>query len=1184
MDIEGAGTFARLSIRTEVECDDGETGDGELVPVNIGSPLWIGDRVYFTSDSCTAGCGNVFSTEVSAALAMSAAADSTGAKVAVELQQHTHHNDYYARHLASDGRTLVYSCGADVWALDVSQPDGAPPARVEFEFPGAFLELTEWYLDQEEVAESLSPRNIGIHPDRTHLAICVQGNVVELPAHKGPAIALQSERQVDKFVYLPDGRIMSVEMPSGDDLQGADSIVRLHTTPHAAAAAAALASKYKSGSSKAAVAGGAGAGSSSRTVEVLWGKHVPPKQKRGGAGRTERAKSGDVANLGIVNEMVAADGDEPRVALTNHRLELLIIDPRKSGAKWQCQVADTAPHESGIIDLGWSPCGRWLAYTKGTSHATSVICICDTDASSLPCREVTNGRFMDHSPAFDPDGNYLYFISARHFHQPVEDVVDTNYVTVDAEKIYALGLRATTLPPQFVTPALPGDELMSDSESESDSDDDNDESDCDVDDDDNSGDDGDDGRKRNKGKRHGSGGARSRVRRSSSSSSSSKGGGGGGKGGNGDDDRDDETTIQIDWPRLSSRLTCLAMPLGQYAQVIPLEGNCIMYLKCLSDEQTRAVLAAASDGGGDGGGGGGDEDDPNLATLIRFDAKTSKSSVLAENVVGEVVMSMDGLAMSLLVFEGEGECSLLFCTAGKKPHVEDEDDYDDEDDGGDPDPEGNSEVDLDRVTMRINPIERWGWVLDDAWRQFRGHFFDPNLSGIDWNTKRELYRALLPRVSCRYEFDVLLHEMLTELRASHTDEWGGADLSNPNPHLDDDRLGDLGVDVHWDTAEAGYIIDHIVVGDMWDLERRGSFTGQLGAEVSAGDAIVAVNHKPFSARWSLADALANTAGKEVLVAIRKGDPSRGGSRSNSGSGSGSGGGGGGGGGSKSKSSGRSSRSKSSSSEPVERGAGVGGKKAHAAGEDEGGKEAKKKKKKKKKAKKESGKGGRKPPADAVVVVVRVTVRDQETVQWARYRDWALENQRTVHAASDGAIGYIHTPDLEASGLGFFLREYMVESAKEALVIDLRWNEGGHVTELLIPRLAVSAIGHDVPRWGKLERFPTHAAPPSIVLLVDENSCSDADTFAYAIKVLKLGVVVGHRTWGGVTTMHSARLVDGSEISLPSTRWVPSATDAPQLENRGVQPDIEVEYPPHAYADGTDPQLARAVEEAQQMIA
>lgn len=206
-------------------------------------------------------------------------------------------------------------------------------------------------------------------------------------------------------------------MADGDDLKDTDAVVRLHANPHAAAATPLRApSTSKRGGSKSAAAPPKAA----RTLDVLWGKRV-------GIGKgKDRGKTGDAANLGIVNAMLACapalDGDVPRVALTNHRLELLLMEPRKSGSKWQCQVADTAPHESGFTGLAWSPCGRWLAYIKGTSHATSVVCICDTEASSLPCREVTCGRFLDHTPSFDPEGNYLYFISARHFHQPVEDV------------------------------------------------------------------------------------------------------------------------------------------------------------------------------------------------------------------------------------------------------------------------------------------------------------------------------------------------------------------------------------------------------------------------------------------------------------------------------------------------------------------------------------------------------------------------------------------------------------------------------------------------------------------------------------------------------------------------------------------------------------------------------------------
>jgi hypothetical protein len=81
------------------------------------------------------------------------------------------------------------------------------------------------------------------------------------------------------------------------------------------------------------------------------------------------------------------------------------------------------------------------------------------------------------------------------------------------------------------------------------------------------------------------------------------------------------------------------------------------------------------------------------------------------------------------------------------------------------------------LSIRIDPLQTWGWLLDDAWRQFRAHFYDPKLlRALNWEEKHAQYVALLPRVASRDEFDVLLHELLTEARSSHVDEW---DVSAP---------------------------------------------------------------------------------------------------------------------------------------------------------------------------------------------------------------------------------------------------------------------------------------------------------------------------------------------------------------------------------------------------------------------
>ena len=69
-------------------------------------------------------------------------------------------------------------------------------------------------------------------------------------------------------------------------------------------------------------------------------------------------------------------------------------------------------------------CHERLAYSRAESEATATICICDTELPSLVTRTITSGQFLDQHPAFDVDGKYLYFVSARHFANPVADRVD----------------------------------------------------------------------------------------------------------------------------------------------------------------------------------------------------------------------------------------------------------------------------------------------------------------------------------------------------------------------------------------------------------------------------------------------------------------------------------------------------------------------------------------------------------------------------------------------------------------------------------------------------------------------------------------------------------------------------------------------------------------------------------------
>ena len=70
---------------------------------------------------------------------------------------------------------------------------------------------------------------------------------------------------------------------------------------------------------------------------------------------------------------------------------------------------------------------------------------------------------------------------------------------------------------------------------------------------------------------------------------------------------------------------------------------------------------------------------------------------------------------------------------------------------------------------------------------------------------------------------------------------------------------------------------------------------------------------------------------------------------------------------------------------------------------------------------------------------------------------------SVHRASAGRVGYLHVPDMERLGFSEFHRHWASERTRGGLVVDLRGNGGGHISELLLPRLAQRTLGFEVMR-------------------------------------------------------------------------------------------------------------------------
>ncbi|MBI5596476.1 MAG: PDZ domain-containing protein [Elusimicrobia bacterium] len=214
----------------------------------------------------------------------------------------------------------------------------------------------------------------------------------------------------------------------------------------------------------------------------------------------------------------------------------------------------------------------------------------------------------------------------------------------------------------------------------------------------------------------------------------------------------------------------------------------------------------------------------------------------------------------------------------------------------------------------------------------------------------------------------------------------------------------------------------------------------------------------------------------------------------------------------------------------------------------------------------------------------VTVTTLFDEQPVRYRAWVERNRRIVHAATRGRVGYIHVPDMGPAGYAEFHRAYLAEVERDGLIVDVRNNGGGHVSALLLEKLARRRIGYGASRWAGVESYPQDAPAGPMVALTDEWAGSDGDIFSHAFKRLGLGPLIGKRTWGGVIGIHPRfPLADGGLTTQPEYAfWFDDVGWG--VENYGTDPDIEVDFRPQDHAAGKDPQLERGLVEVRRLVA
>jgi tricorn protease len=219
--------------------------------------------------------------------------------------------------------------------------------------------------------------------------------------------------------------------------------------------------------------------------------------------------------------------------------------------------------------------------------------------------------------------------------------------------------------------------------------------------------------------------------------------------------------------------------------------------------------------------------------------------------------------------------------------------------------------------------------------------------------------------------------------------------------------------------------------------------------------------------------------------------------------------------------------------------------------------------------------GPSPAGDGARDVTVVPVASETAL---RNLAWIEGNRRYVDKVSGGKIAYVYMPDTSGPGLTSFNRYFFAQVGKDAVILDERFNGGGSLATDIIEYLQRKLMTGVAPRDGDDTWQPQGAIYGPKAMIINEYAGSGGDAMPWLFKKAGLGPLVGKRTWGGLVGIGGyPALMDGGSVTAPSIAVWNTATSQWEVENHGVDPDIEVEMDPALVRQGKDPQLDKAIE-------
>ena len=199
----------------------------------------------------------------------------------------------------------------------------------------------------------------------------------------------------------------------------------------------------------------------------------------------------------------------------------------------------------------------------------------------------------------------------------------------------------------------------------------------------------------------------------------------------------------------------------------------------------------------------------------------------------------------------------------------------------------------------------------------------------------------------------------------------------------------------------------------------------------------------------------------------------------------------------------------------------------------------------------------------------------------RYRDWVHRNGEYVHEQSGERLGYVHIRAMSYEAYLQFIADLDTEAhSREGIVIDVRFNGGGHIAPFILDVLSRRAYTQSNYR-GHITTSDTNLAgnrilEKPVILVTNEHSGSNTEMFSEGFRGLGLGKVIGMPTAGAVIWTWGWSLLDGTSFRLP--RLQVTTLEGENTEGSARPVDVEIDRSLGEADRGVDSQLDVAIEQ------